>query len=79
MRLKLYGRSYCHLCSDMAEALEPLRERLGFCFQIVDVGDDPALEARFGELVPMLTDAHGEEICHYFLDVAALEARLAVK
>ena len=79
MQLLLYGRSYCHLCEDMAAALRGLQEALGFAFEVVDVDADPATEARYGELVPVLTDLKGEEICHYFLDIAALEARLAVK
>jgi thiol-disulfide isomerase/thioredoxin len=78
-RLTLYGRSYCHLCEDMATALRELQEPLGFSFDIVDVDDDAAIEARYGELVPVLTDTHGREICHYFLDRDALRARLAVK
>ncbi len=79
MRLILYGRTYCHLCEDMAAALRDLQEPLGFALSIVDVDAEPALEARFGELVPVLADAEGREICHYFLDLAALQGRLAVK
>jgi glutaredoxin len=79
MRLTLYGRTYCHLCEDMAAALRELREPLGFTLEIVDVDADPATEARYGDLVPVLTDPQGEEICHYFLDIGALQARLAVK
>jgi hypothetical protein len=78
-RLLLYGRSYCHLCEDMAAALRSQQERLAFSFEVVDVDSDPSTEARYGELVPVLMDQQGEEICHYFLDIAALEARLAVK
>lgn len=78
-RLTLYGRSYCHLCEDMAEALRGLQESLDFSFEVVDVDADPGTESRYGELVPVLTDRQGEEICHYFLDIAALRARLAVK
>ena len=78
-RLILYGRTYCHLCEEMAAALEDLRAPLGIMFTVVDVDADPALEARYGELVPVLTDAEGLEICHYVLDPAALRARLAVK
>jgi thiol-disulfide isomerase/thioredoxin len=77
--LTLYGRTYCHLCDDMATALEGLRESLGFDFRIVDVDADPAIEARYGDLVPVLVDPLGSEICHYFLDIAALRSRLAVK
>ena len=78
-RLILYGRSYCHLCEDMAAALRDLEETLDFSFSVVDVDAEPELEKRFGELVPVLTDAEGREICHYFLDLAALKVRLAVK
>ena len=78
-RLTLYGRSYCHLCEEMATALREQQETLEFSFTIVDVDADPAIEARFGELVPVLTDAKDREICHYFLDPGALRGRLAVK
>ena len=75
-RLTLYGRSYCHLCEEMATALSELQKSLDFTFTVVDVDADPAIEARFGELVPVLTDAEDREICHYFLDPAALRAAL---
>lgn len=74
--LTLYSRSYCHLCDDMAAALEPLRTEFGFGIERVDVDRDPALEARYGERVPVL--AHGDaELCHYFLDAARVRAYLA--
>jgi len=78
-RLTLYGRSYCHLCDDMVAALESLRDSLEFTLHVADVDEDPKLEAAYGELVPVLVDAQGREICHYFLDIAALRTRLAVK
>ena len=77
--LTLYGRSYCHLCDDMAVALEGLQGPLEFSFSVADVDADPHLDAAYGQLVPVLVDAQGEEICHYFLDIAALRRRLAVK
>ncbi len=69
MPLKLYGRSYCHLCEDMARALRAL----GVGFDEIDVDSDPALEERYGERVPVLTDAAGAEICHYRLEPQALK------
>lgn len=63
----------------MLRALDLLRTELGFGLELRDVDTDPALEARFGELVPLLADANGREICHYFLDETALRQRLAVK
>lgn len=69
----LYSRSYCHLCEDMLHALLALQgpgER--FDVAIIDVDADPALVARFDELVPVLYgDPAGAELCHYFLDLAA--------
>jgi glutaredoxin len=75
LKLRLYGRAYCHLCEDMAGAL---RAR-GVEFEEIDVDSNPGLEARWGELVPVLTDAQDGEICHYHLDEAALDQALRVK
>jgi len=59
----------------MARALRAL----GVAFDEIDVDADPALESRYGDRVPVLTDATDAEICHTHLDEAALRARLAVK
>lgn len=70
----LYSRSWCHLCEDMLAALRAL-ETPGRQFEVdvVDVDADPALVARFDELVPVLYGALDEpELCHYFLDEAAV-------
>jgi len=74
--LTLFGRTYCHLCDDMLAALEPLRGEFAFDVTVVDVDSDPALEAKYDELVPVL-EAEGRELCHYFLDTAAVRAYLA--
>lgn len=75
IRLTVYGRTYCHLCEDMLSALALLRERYCFDVEWIDVDKDPALEAKYGEWVPVLM--HGEtRICHYHLDAARLTAHL---
>ena len=74
-RLTLLGRGYCHLCHEMQAALERFRGRYDFEVQVVDVDRDPALEEKWGDKVPVLLDGD-REICHYFLDLEALEARL---
>ena len=74
--LTVYSRAYCHLCEDMVAALEALPQRGNFAIAVVDVDSNPALEARYGERVPVLT--HGtRELCHYHLDAAAVTAYLA--
>lgn len=62
----------------MARALVRLQPELGFRVVVRDVDADEALERLHGERVPVLVDAQGDEICHYFLDEAALRRRLAV-
>ena len=52
-----------------------LRDR-GIAFEEVDVDANPALDERYGEYVPVLVGADGTEICHYFLDDAALHRLL---
>jgi thiol-disulfide isomerase/thioredoxin len=78
--LRLFSRDYCHLCHDMLAALEALRGEPGVAFfdiDVIDVDADPALEAKYNELVPVLTDAEGRELCHYFLDTAKVREYLS--
>lgn len=74
--LTVLARGYCHLCDEMIDALRALQGGAHFAFEVCDVDDDPALEARFGERVPVLL-AGDEELCHYRLDPAAVSAWLA--
>lgn len=75
----LYSRVYCHLCDDMRVALEALQsETVRFTVAVVDVDADPALVARFDELVPVLFGNLAEpELCHYHFDEAAARRFLA--
>jgi len=76
IELTLMSRGYCHLCHDMEVALAPLAAEFGATVTVLDVDADPALEAKYDELVPVLL--HGEtELCHYFLDVAKTREYLA--
>ena len=75
----LYSRSYCHLCEDMLTALQALAPAgQAFEVDVIDVDADPALVERFDELVPVLFGRLDEpELCHYFLDEAAVRRYLA--
>ena len=78
MRLTLLVRAYCHLCDDMRAQLVPLAARHGAQVDEIDVDADAALEARYGDLVPVLLlgGADGAEICHYTLDAAHVQRAL---
>jgi Glutaredoxin-like domain (DUF836) len=73
--LTLLVRAYCHLCDEMRETVAPLVAAAGSALQEIDVDTDPALEARWGERVPVLLDGE-RELCHYRVDRAALVAYL---
>jgi len=78
--LTLLSRAYCHLCDEMRDALAPIALRHGVAVIDLDVDADAALEARFGDLVPVLllgAPEDGVELCHYRLDAPAVEAALA--
>lgn len=76
IELTLMSRGYCHLCHDMEVALAPLAEEYGASITVFDIDADPALEAKYDELVPVLL--HGDtELCHYFLDEAKTREYLA--
>jgi hypothetical protein len=53
-RYELVTREGCHLCDEMAQVLDAVLPRLGLAYTAVDVDADPALRARFGEVVPVL-------------------------
>ena len=56
MKLTLMFREYCSLCHKMREQLKPYQEQFGFELDIVDVDEDPVLEEKYNELVPVLLD-----------------------
>ncbi len=78
--LTLYSRSYCHLCDDLLHALqEKFSDVYTFDVTVIDVDADPLLLAQYDELVPVLVahkDGVATELCHYFLDEAAVDLYL---
>ncbi len=78
--LTLLTRAYCHLCDEMREALGVVATRFGAVITELDVDADPALEAAFGEWVPVLllgSATDGVRLCHYRLDIDRVAAALA--
>jgi glutaredoxin len=79
-RLTMLTRSWCHLCDEMRAALTPLAAAQSLEVVLIDVDADAALEATFGERVPVLfvgDVADGREVCHARFDGDKLAAALA--
>jgi thiol-disulfide isomerase/thioredoxin len=80
VHLTLLSRAYCHLCDDMRAALAPLAAQYRASVTVIDVDAEPALEARFGERVPVLilgSAEAGVELCHHRLDAGAVARALS--
>ena len=74
MRLILYQRDDCHLCDLAIDVLA--RARVAD-FDSIFVDADAALEARYGERVPVLRDDESARELNWPFDVAAVSAWLA--
>jgi glutaredoxin len=73
--LIVYSRRNCHLCEEMEAALHQLAEVKTVNFQVKYIDGQPGLEALYSDKVPVLT-INGHEICHYELDIMALNKHL---
>ncbi len=74
--LIVYVREACHLCQEMVALLQQYQQKIAFNLEIVDIDDDPKLVQQYNELIPVLIGSNNEQtkICHYRLDIAALDA-----
>lgn len=67
----VYVRHGCHLCEDLLQQLSSLQQQYSFAYTLVDVDTDSTLQDTYGHLVPVVILGE-KQICHYFLDQAAL-------
>jgi glutaredoxin len=70
--LTLYSRLGCHLCEDMENLLPDYLGETGLSLNTIYIENNSELEELYGSLIPVLK-AGNREICHYFLDVKALQ------
>jgi glutaredoxin len=67
----LYSRPGCHLCDRARDVLEAA----GIAFQEVDITTDPALEAEYGVLIPVVEQG-GRQLFEAGMDPRDLPALL---
>jgi predicted ribosome-associated RNA-binding protein Tma20 len=65
----------------MLQALKALHADCRFTVEVIDVDANPLLVEQYDELVPVLIGVKdgtaARELCHYFLDEAAVRAFMA--
>jgi glutaredoxin len=75
MDVSVYTASGCHLCEAALDVVEGVRRDIEFELRVVDIGGDPALEAAYRELLPVV-EIDGERAFTWFVDPEALRDRL---
>lgn len=55
LAVTLYTRAGCHLCDDAKKPVaRAVAATTGATLRVVDIGEHPALEARYGERIPVV-------------------------
>jgi glutaredoxin len=76
MEVKVYAGAGCHLCEAALEVVAAVRREIAFELEVVQIDGDPALEAEYRELLPVV-DIDGERAFTWFVNPDALRKRLA--
>src|SRR4051794_29651048 len=76
-RLQLLTRVGCHLCTTAAETLARIGGEADLVPEEVDVDTDPALQAEFGDRVPVVM-LDGREHSYFTVDVVRLRRDLGL-
>jgi glutaredoxin len=76
LQVVMYTRQGCHLCEEAWTRLKQARRRYAFVLEQIDVDGDPALAARYGEEVPVVT-VNGKERFRGGVNAVLLERLLS--
>ena len=75
-RVTVYHAAGCHLCERALEVVEAAHAELGFTLELVDIGGDLDLEARYRERLPVI-EIDGEAAFTFFVTPVALRSALS--
>jgi glutaredoxin len=78
MNVVLYRADGCHLCERAIQVVRAVREDVPFDLEEVDIGGDPALEARYREWLPVV-EIDGERAFVYYVDSDAFRRKVAAQ
>ncbi|HEY5807461.1 MAG TPA: glutaredoxin family protein [Povalibacter sp.] len=72
----VYSRTGCSLCDDLLSELAVLLGPAAADVSVIDIADNPELEAKYGRRIPVLL-ADGDFVCNFRLDEARVRAYLS--
>jgi glutaredoxin len=75
-KVTLFHAQGCSLCERAREQVGRLQGTLGFAYEEVDITDDPELEARYREWLPVV-EIDGQRSFVYYVDEAAFARRVS--
>ncbi len=64
------------MCSRALEVVREVGEEVAFALDVVDIGENPELDARYREHLPVI-EIDGERAFTYFVDPDSLKTRLS--
>lgn len=53
-RVRIIGRSGCHLCAEAERVVAEVCERTGEAYEVVSIEDDPRLADEYAEFIPVV-------------------------
>ncbi len=62
LHVRLYGRPDCKLCNDAAQTLNALHSTYDFWVEKINIDDDPAIQEKLQELIPVVTFNGGNRV-----------------
>jgi glutaredoxin len=75
-RITLLSKPGCHLCDQAREVIERVASDLGVTWEEVDITDDPSLQSRYREQIPV-TLVDGVQHDYWQVDETRLRKALA--
>ena len=73
--LLVYSKPGCHLCEEAVRVLTQFQTQVPFTLEEVNIEDDPALFAKYGEQIPVVL-LNGEFLFEYAVDEDILRQKL---
>lgn len=62
LHVRLYGRPDCKLCNEAAQSLNTLHSTYDFWVEKINIDDDPAIQEKLQELIPVVTFNGGNRV-----------------